>query len=77
MEQDGFARECVATAKGIKKSSSFEAVNNRGLEQLSEVFEQLVKQAGSVLPAVYAHLGQLVAIDGSLIDAVLLMEWTD
>jgi hypothetical protein len=77
MEQDGFARECVAPAKGIKKSAFFEAINNRGLEQLSEVFEQLVKQAGGVLPAEYAHLGQLVAIDGSLIDAVLSMEWAD
>ena len=77
MEQDGFARECVASAKGIKKSAFFEAINNRGLEQLNEVFQQLVKQAGGVLPAEYAHLGQLVAIDGSLIDAVLSMEWAD
>ena len=77
MEQDGFARECVAPAKGIKKSAFFEAINNRGLEQLEEVFDQLVKQATGVLPAEYAHLGHLVAIDGSLIDAVLSMEWAD
>src|SRR5665811_52806 len=54
MEQDGFARECVAPAKGIKKSAFFEAINNRGLEQLGDVFEQLVKQATGVLPAEYA-----------------------
>ena len=77
LEQDDFARECVAPPKGIKKSSFFEAINTRGLEQLGEVFNHLVKQAVDVLPAEYAHLGNLVAIDGSLIDSVLSMEWAD
>jgi hypothetical protein len=36
-----------------------------------------VKQAARVLPDEYAHLGNLVSIDGSLIDAVLSMEWAD
>src|SRR5919108_2081314 len=77
LEQDNFAKECVASPKGIKRSAFFEAINNRGLEQLSEVFNHLVKQAGRVLPTEYAHLGNLVAIDGSLIDSVLSMEWAD
>lgn len=77
LEQNDFAKECVAPPKGIKKSSFFEAINSRGLEQLSEVFSHLVKQAGKALPAEYAHLGNLVSIDGSLIDAVLSMEWAD
>jgi hypothetical protein len=77
MEQNDFAKACVAPAKGIKKSSFFEAINIRGLEQLTEVFNHLVKQAGAVLPDEYAHLGNLVSIDGSLIDAVLSMEWAD
>ncbi len=77
LEQNDFAKECVAPPKGIKKSSFFEAINNRGLEQLTEVFSHLVKQAGKALPAEYAHLGNLVSIDGSLIDAVLSMEWAD
>ncbi len=77
LEQNDFAKECVAPPKGIKKSAFFEAINNRGIEQLSEVFEHLVQQAGRVLPAEYAHLGNLVSIDGSLIDAVLSMEWAD
>jgi hypothetical protein len=77
LEQNDFAMECVAPAKGIKKSSFFEAINTRGLEQLTEVFSHLVKQAGKALPAEYAHLGNLVSIDGSLIDAVLSMEWAD
>lgn len=77
LEQNDFAKGCVAPPKGIKKSAFFEAINNRGLEQLTEVFSDLVKQAGNVLPAEYAHLGNLVSIDGSLIDAVLSMEWAD
>ena len=75
LEQNDFAKECVAPPKGIKKSAFFEAVNNRGLEQLSEVFRHLVKEAGKAIPVEFAHLGNLVAIDGSLIDAVLSMEW--
>lgn len=77
LEQDNFAKEYIAPPKGIKKSSFFEAMNTRGLEQLTEVFSHLVKQAGKVLPVKYAHLGKLVSIDGSLIDAVLSMEWAD
>lgn len=77
LEQNDFAKECVAPPKGIKKSAFFEAINNRGLEQLTEVFGHLVKQAGKALPAEHAHLGKLVSIDGSLIDAVLSMEWAD
>jgi hypothetical protein len=77
LEQNDFAKECVAPPKGIKKSAFFEAINNRGLDQLVEIFEDLVQQTGNILPAHAAHLGQLVAIDGSLIDAVLSMEWAD
>jgi len=77
LEQDNFAKEYIAPPKGIKKSSFFEAMNTRGLEQLAEVFSHLVKQAGKALPVEYAHLGNLISIDGSLIDAVLSMEWAD
>ena len=77
LEQNDFAKGYLAPAEGIKKSAFFEAINNRGLEQLSEIFEHLVKEAAGVIPAEYAHLGNLVAIDGSLIDSVLSMEWAD
>jgi len=77
LEQNDFAKECVAPPKGIKKSAFFEAINTRGLEQLSQLFNALVADATKVLPAEFAHLGNLVSIDGSLIDAVLSMEWAD
>lgn len=77
LEEDAFAREHIAPKKGIAKSAFFEAMNERGLEQFLLVFEALQKQAATVLPDKHPELGQLVAIDGSLIDAVLSMEWAD
>jgi len=41
------------------------------------VFEQLQKQAGALLPKTHAQLGELISIDGSLIDSVLSMDWAD
>ena len=77
LEEDDFAREVIAPPKGIKKSSFFEAINSRGLDQLTYVFQQLQAKAAKILPREHAELGNLVAIDGSLIDAVLSMHWAD
>ncbi len=77
LEQDGFASVEIAPPAGIKKSSFSEAINTRGLEQLFYVFEQLQKQATTAIPAQHSDLGDLIAIDGSLIDAVLSMHWAD
>jgi len=77
LEEDSFAREEIAPQDGIKKSSFFEAVNSRGLEQLTYLFQELQAQASQTLPAEYSALGDLVAIDGSLIDATLSMSWAD
>lgn len=77
LENDKFAREVIAPKDGIKKSSFSEAINSRGLEQLLYVFNELQAQASQVLPSKHTELGDLVAIDGSLIDAVLSMHWAD
>ena len=77
LKEDDFARENIAPKDGIGKSSFSEAINNRGLEQLQYVFENLYSEASKILPNRYAHLGELIAIDGSLIDAVLSMAWAD
>ena len=77
LEEDEFAREVIAPPDGIKKSSFFEAINSRGLEQLTYVFQELQAKAAKILPRDHAELGNLVAIDGSLIDAVLSMYWAD
>jgi len=77
LEQDDFARENIAPEDGIKKSSFSEAINERGLEQFQFVFEKLSLKASSILPNRYPELGELVALDGSLIDATLSMYWAD
>ena len=52
-----------------------EEINHRGLEQLQFLFENLYNNALGVLPKKHAKLGELVSIDGSLIDAVPSMCW--
>jgi hypothetical protein len=77
LKEDNFARNNIAPKDGIEKSSFFEAINNRGLEQLQFVYKNLCSEASRILPNQYADLGELIAIDGSLINAVLSMAWAD
>jgi IS4 transposase len=77
LKEDDFARDHIAPKDGIGKSSFSEATNTRGLEQFAYVFANLQNQATHILPQNYPELGNLVAIDGSLIDAVLSMYWAD
>ena len=77
LEKDDFAKKEIAPPDGIKKSSFFEAINHRGLEQLLYIFEKLQADVAQTLPKEYAHLGDIVSIDGSLITAVLSMHWAD
>jgi hypothetical protein len=77
LKQDDYARKHIAPEKGIEKSAFFEALSFRGLERFQYVFNQLQQNAQLVLPNNYEHFGSLVAIDGSLIDAVLSMTWAD
>ncbi len=77
IEQDDFARKNIAPEGGIKKSSFSEAINERGLEQFQIVFEKLSHKASDILPNRFPELGDLVALDGSLIDATLSMCWAD
>jgi len=77
LQQDDYAKNLIAPAGGIKHSTFFDTVNDRGVEQLLYVFNELQKQASASLPTQYAGLGELVAIDGSLIDSVLSMHWAD
>jgi hypothetical protein len=76
-KEDDFARKNIAPEDGIEKSSFFEAINTRGLEQLEFVFQKLSCEASNILPNQHPELGELIAFDGSLIDAVLSMTWAD
>ena len=77
LKDEHFARLYIAPAGGIEKSSFFEDIGSRGLEQMMEVFGKLYGKAARHLPKGHAELGDLVLIDGSLIDAVLSMYWAD
>lgn len=77
LQEDEYARNLIAPAGGLQRSTFFDTVNDRGVEQLLYVFTELQKKAASVLPNQYAHLGNLVAIDGSFIDSVLSMHWAE
>ena len=77
LKEDYFARQYIAPEKGIQKSSFFEDISSRELEQMVELFGKLYIQAANQIPKGYAELGDLVIIDGSLIEAVLSMYWAD
>ena len=77
LKEDDFAKESIAPDGGISRSSFSEIINHRGLEQLEYVFQALCCQAQNVLPSNHSDLGELISIDGSLIDAVLSMYWAD
>lgn len=77
LKEDDFAKECIAPDGGISRSSFSEIINHRGLEQLEYVFQALCSQAKNALPSNHSDLGELISIDGSLIDAVLSMYWAD
>lgn len=77
LKENDFAKQNIAPEDGISRSSFSEIINGRGLEQLQFIFENLYKQAEKTLPKEYEDLGELISIDGSLIDAVLSMYWAD
>ncbi len=79
LKQEGFAATHIAPPDGIEKSAFFEAINSRGLEQMVHVYENLQKQARAKLPIAkeISELGDLIAVDGSFIDATLSMVWAD
>jgi len=75
LEEDEYAKRLIAPAGGVKRSTFFDTVNERCVEQLLYVFCELQKQAAALLPTRHVELGHLVAVDGSFIDSVLSMTW--
>jgi hypothetical protein len=62
LEEDDFARNNIAPEEGIKKSSFAEAINNRGLEQLSHIYQNLQTEAVAGLPKEHDELGDLIVL---------------
>ena len=67
LKEEDFARQYIAPVGGIEKSSFFEDISSRGLEQMMEMFGKLYTKAAKHLPREHGELGDLVLIDGSLL----------
>lgn len=52
-------------------------MNSRGLNQLMELFEGFKSQATTILSGTNFDLDSFVAIDGSLIDSALSIDWAE
>jgi len=76
-DEDSFAHHNLVPEAGLGESTFYEANTNRGLTQILEVFDKLSRKVAKRLGLAYARFGDLVAIDGSLIDATLSMVWAD
>ena len=76
-DKDSFAHHNLVPEAGLGQSTFYEANADRGLTQMLEVFGKLAKKVSKHLGVAYAQLGDLVSIDGSLIDATLSMVWAD
>jgi hypothetical protein len=74
MEEDGFAKQHIAPPDGVRKSTFYEAINDRGLVQLQELFMQLCQDAGAVVPRKFEKLGDLVAVNSSLAGDIRITE---
>jgi hypothetical protein len=77
LNNDDFAKSTIAPKDGVKKSTFFDAMSERGLEQFSFIFDALKMIAVNQSSPSYEEFGKLIAIDGSLIDSVLSMHWAD
>jgi len=73
LNEDSFARQNIAPSGGISRSGFAEVIGCRGLVQLQSVFERLCILSGGIIPKQYAGLGDIILIDGTLIDAALSM----
>ena len=58
LQEDDFARQNIAPPNGVSKSTFFEAIGYRGLEQFQQLFSLLAAQASAVIPRAHADLGK-------------------
>lgn len=77
MQNDESVKYLINCPEGFGESTFYEANSSRGMTQMLEVFDRLSRKVSKCLGIAHAKLGDLVAIDGSLIDASLSMTWAD
>lgn len=74
---DPFVHQVIVPEAGLGESTFYEANATRGSRQMLELVDRLSKKVAKRLPGPSPELGELVAIDGSLVDASLSMTWAD
>ena len=77
MQEDAFVRHTLVPEDGLGESTFYEANAHRGMVQMLEVLARLSKKVSTRLRLAHPELGELVAIDGSLLEASLSMRWAD
>lgn len=76
-KSDPLARQLIVPEAGLGESTFYEANQTRGLVQMIELLNRLAKKVSKRLKMAFPDLGRLKAIDGSLIEATLSMDWAD
>lgn len=77
MREEAFVRQPLVPEGRLGQSTFYEANATRGVPQMLEVMDRLSKKVSKRLGIAHPELGDLVALDGSLIDASLSMTWAD
>lgn len=74
---DAFVNLLLVPKTGLGESTFYEANATRGSLQMQQLLDRLYKKASGCVSIPYVELGELMVIDGSLIDACLSMAWAD
>ena len=77
MQEDAFVRHTLIPKDGLAESTFYEANAHRGMVQMLQLLDRLSKKVRKRLRIAHPELGELVAIDGSLLQASLSMRWAD
>jgi len=75
--EDPLARQLMVPDSGLGKTTFYEANADRGCPQMLALVNRLSKKVSKHLNVEHLDLGQLRAIDGSLIEACLSMHWAE
>ncbi len=76
-QNDPLARHLIVPEGGLGQSTFYEANQSRGAVQMIQLLDRLSKKVAKRLKMTLPELGRLKAIDGSLIEATLSMDWAD
>jgi len=74
---DPWANRLIVPDTGLGESTFYEANATRGSHQMLALVDRLSKKVSRQLKVAPLALGELVAIDGSLIEASLSMRWAE